>query len=107
VQEAAANILAEVCARFESADKLSDEDRNAIIEIARQALTPFLPKPEANAEVEATPKPEATTGLKPASKGKPKPESKRALESNAKTEPDSWSKPDAPTVLTAEAKDKS
>src|SRR5665213_728479 len=38
VQKAAANIPAEVCARFESADKLSDEDRNAIIEIARQAL---------------------------------------------------------------------
>ena len=41
VREAAANIPAEVCARFETADKLSDEDRKAIIDIARQALAPF------------------------------------------------------------------
>ena len=54
VQKAAANIPAEVCARFESADKLSDEDRNAIIEIARQALTPFQPKPDAKAGSERT-----------------------------------------------------
>ena len=46
VQEAAANIPAEVRARFETADKLSDEDRKTIIEIARQALAPFQPKPE-------------------------------------------------------------
>jgi F-type H+-transporting ATPase subunit alpha len=47
VQMAAANIPAEMCRRFESADNLSDEDRHTIIEIARQALTPFQPKPEA------------------------------------------------------------
>ena len=46
VQEAAANIPAEVCARFETADKLSDEDRKTIIEIAREALAPFQPKPD-------------------------------------------------------------
>jgi len=44
VQEAAAHIPAEVCARFETADKLSDEDRKAVIEIAREALAPFQPK---------------------------------------------------------------
>ncbi len=47
VQEAAAKIPAEVSARFETAHKLSDEDRRAIIEIARQAVVAFLPKPEA------------------------------------------------------------
>ena len=105
VQKAAANIPAEVCARFESADKLSDEDRNTIIEIARQALAPFQPKPEA----EATPKPEAIAGLKPepASKAKPKPEAKPALESKAKAKPGGGSEPDAPTKPTAEATDKS
>eukprot|EP00095_Tigriopus_kingsejongensis_P012192 maker-scaffold4328_size6153-snap-gene-0.6 protein:Tk12192 transcript:maker-scaffold4328_size6153-snap-gene-0.6-mRNA-1 annotation:"atp synthase subunit alpha" len=41
VQAAATKIPEEVCARFETADKLSDDDRKAIIEIARQALTPF------------------------------------------------------------------
>ena len=43
VREAAADIPAEVCARFDTADKLSDEDRKTIIEIARQALALFNP----------------------------------------------------------------
>jgi F-type H+-transporting ATPase subunit alpha len=46
VQAAAAGIPTEVSARFETADKLSDEDRNKIIEIARQALAAFLPQPD-------------------------------------------------------------
>jgi hypothetical protein len=33
-------------ARFETAPELSDEDREAIVEIARRALAPFHPKPE-------------------------------------------------------------
>ena len=57
VQKAAENIPAEVCARFESADKLSDEDRNTIIEIARQALAPFQPKPDAKADQKPGPRP--------------------------------------------------
>src|ERR1700683_2284626 len=59
VQSTAANIAAEVCARFESADKLSDEDRNTVIEIARQALTPFQPRPEPNGEPASGAKAEA------------------------------------------------
>jgi F-type H+-transporting ATPase subunit alpha len=47
VQKAAANISAEVCGRLERADKLSDDDRHTIIEIAHQALNPFQPKPQA------------------------------------------------------------
>ena len=46
VRKAAAEIPAEVRERLDTADKLSDEDREAIIEIARQALAAFLPKPE-------------------------------------------------------------
>ena len=41
VREAAADIPAEVCARFESAKKLSDEDRTSIIQIASDALAEF------------------------------------------------------------------
>ncbi len=48
VQEAAALIPEEVCARFYSAKKLSQEDRDAIIEIARTALVRFQAKPEFN-----------------------------------------------------------
>jgi F-type H+-transporting ATPase subunit alpha len=47
VHEAAAKIAPEVCARLETADKLSDEDRRTFVESARQALAPFQPKPEA------------------------------------------------------------
>jgi F-type H+-transporting ATPase subunit alpha len=47
VQKAAAKLSAQVCGRFESADKLSDEDRHSIIEIARQSLSPFQSTPDA------------------------------------------------------------
>jgi F-type H+-transporting ATPase subunit alpha len=44
VQEAAKDIPSEICARFETATKLSDEDRQAITEIARNSLLRFQPK---------------------------------------------------------------
>jgi len=69
VHEAAAHIPAEVCARFASADKLSDDDRKAVIEIARQALAPFLPKPEAEPKSEPQSEPQPT----PQGKTKEKP----------------------------------
>jgi F-type H+-transporting ATPase subunit alpha len=47
VDRAAANIPTEICARFESAHELSADDRNAIIDIARRALTPYQPKMDA------------------------------------------------------------
>ena len=81
VQKAAASISAEVCARFESADKLSDEDRKAIIEIARQALVRFQPKSETKAVATPTPETEAR--------------------------PDEGSKPGAAIPPTAEAEEKS
>jgi len=49
VQAAAENIPADICARFESANKLSAEDRAAIIGIARRALAPFQMEPAAPA----------------------------------------------------------
>ncbi len=49
VHDAAAKIPAEISARFETADKLSDEDRKVIIALARAALAPFQPKPDADA----------------------------------------------------------
>jgi F-type H+/Na+-transporting ATPase subunit alpha len=47
VIEAAAKIPAEVCERFVSSKKLSDEDRQTIIDLARQVLEPFHAKKEA------------------------------------------------------------
>jgi F-type H+-transporting ATPase subunit alpha len=47
VIEAVAKIPAEVGEGFETTKELSDADRKSIIELARQALAPFQPKPEA------------------------------------------------------------
>ncbi len=43
VRKATAQIPADVSARFETAEKLSDDDRQAVTEIARVALAAFLP----------------------------------------------------------------
>jgi F-type H+-transporting ATPase subunit alpha len=51
VQSAAEKIPAEVNARLDTAAKLSDEDKKIIVEIARNALAPFQPKPEPQPEV--------------------------------------------------------
>src|SRR5271166_983815 len=45
VQEAAANIPAEVLARFEAAANLSDADRKAILRVVTKTLAPFAPQP--------------------------------------------------------------
>jgi F-type H+-transporting ATPase subunit alpha len=58
VHEAAAKIPAEVAARFEGADKLSDADRAAVLALATAALAPFQPKPPAEAKAEAKPRSE-------------------------------------------------
>jgi F-type H+/Na+-transporting ATPase subunit alpha len=50
VRQAAADLPAEVGNRCKGTDKLSDEDHNTIIEIARQALAGFQPKPDAQAK---------------------------------------------------------
>jgi F-type H+-transporting ATPase subunit alpha len=46
LRKAAGDIPAQLRERLISADKLGDEDRNAITEIARASLVPFQPKPE-------------------------------------------------------------
>ncbi len=80
VHEAAAKIPAEVCARFETADKLSDEDRKTIVDIARKALARFQPKPESKPERKVEPKPEARGEAKPEVKAEPKPASPAQIE---------------------------
>ncbi len=74
VEVAASSIPAEITARFVSADKLSDDDRNAIIEIARKALISFLPKPDPTppAKPETEPKPESRPEVNPIAAAAPK-----------------------------------
>jgi len=73
LRKAAADIPAEVRQRLDTADKLSDEDRKTIVEIARKSLAGFQPKPE------PSPKPEAKTEIKP------KPEVKRTSSPSLKS----------------------
>src|ERR1017187_9908947 len=106
VRQSAATIPEEVSARFETAAKLNDEDRKTIIEIARQALIPFQPKPEPKPEAKTEPKPEAKTESKPEAKTESKPEAKTESKPEAKTEPkpESGAKPVAPADATAKPK---
>ncbi len=55
VREAAENFPPDVCARFETAAQLSDEDRQTVVDIARLALAPFQPAPESAPDAHAEP----------------------------------------------------
>ncbi|SDU19042.1 F-type H+-transporting ATPase subunit alpha [Verrucomicrobium sp. GAS474] len=50
VREAAKEIPKEMCLRFETEKTLGGEDRKAIVELVRAALSPFQPKPEPDAK---------------------------------------------------------
>jgi len=104
VREAANTIPAEVSGRFETAAKLSDEDKNAVVEIARKALVPFLPKPEPKPEV----KPTAKVEPKPENKARanPKPDDKAKLEVKAETKPKVETPPQAEVKPSAKAESK-
>ncbi|MGA9707289.1 MAG: F0F1 ATP synthase subunit alpha, partial [Candidatus Sulfotelmatobacter sp.] len=73
LREAAADIPAEVRERLDTAEKLSDGDRETIIEIAQKSLARFQPKPESKPEAKAEPKPEP--GSKPEVQKEAKPKS--------------------------------
>ena len=55
LRAAAADIPAKMRERLDTAEKLSDEDRETIIQIAGQALARFQPKPEPGSESESGP----------------------------------------------------
>ena len=57
VREAATKLPAELCARFETASKLGDQDREAIIQLARQALARFQGVPQTTAAAQLAPAP--------------------------------------------------
>ena len=104
VREAANTIPAEVSGRFETAAKLSDEDKNAVVEIARKALVPFLPKPEPKPEVKPTAKVE--TKREDKTETKPKPDDKAKPEVKAETKPKVETPPQAEVKPSAKAESK-
>jgi F-type H+-transporting ATPase subunit alpha len=85
LHEAAADMPAEVRERLNTADKLSDADRETIIQIATKSLARFQPKPGAQAEPNA----EAKAEPKPKAKAEPKagPESNPGAQTEGKPKP--------------------
>jgi F-type H+-transporting ATPase subunit alpha len=71
VRDAAATVPAEVSARLDTADKLSDADRKTITDLARQALLPFQPKPKPTPESTPEPTPKLKSGSKPVATSEP------------------------------------
>jgi F-type H+-transporting ATPase subunit alpha len=55
VQKAAANIPADVAERLTSSNKFSDEDRKAILEIAKRALASLQPVAAAKPATKSAP----------------------------------------------------
>ena len=96
LRKAAADIPAEVRKRLDTADKLRDEDRKTIVQIARKALASFQPKsepaakPEVKTEVKSKPesahKPEAKAEVKPKSEPAAKPEVEAEVQPKPKPE---------------------
>ncbi len=87
VRKAAAEIPTEVSERLDTADKLSDEDRETIIGIARQALEEFSAEPDSKSE----PEQETEEQPKPEAKAEPMPE----IESKAEAQTEVKPKPEA------------
>ena len=100
VREAATTIPAEVSARFETAAKLSDEDKKTVVEIARIALAPFQPKPEAKPEVNPGAKETTKVQLKPEKKSEAKPDPDDKAKAEVKTD----AKPKVESPLPAKVK---
>jgi len=99
VREAAATIPAEVSARFETAAKLSDEDKQTVVKIARNALVPFQPKPEpkpaAKITAETEPKKENKAETKPKHDDKARLEVKAEMNPGVESQPPADAKPSA------------
>jgi F-type H+/Na+-transporting ATPase subunit alpha len=65
VIEAAEKIPAEVRARFDTAEELTEQDRAMVLQIAREALSPFQSNPETKADAGIISKTNTKAGLGP------------------------------------------
>jgi len=96
VTAAAEKIPAEVRARFDTADKLTEQDRATILQIAGETLTPFQSTPEVKAdagiisktETKAGPSPVNGRGPERPAEIKPKPRRAEAASETANREAD-------------------
>ncbi len=88
LREAVGDIPPEVCGRLDTAEKLSDEDRKTIIQIATKSLAGFQPKPEVKSDEPG-----------PDSKSKPGKKIEEQPIPEAKTEPKYDPKPEVQTEV--------
>jgi F-type H+-transporting ATPase subunit alpha len=65
LHQAIVNLPADLVNRLTSAEKLSDEDRKAILNLATRTLLPFQPAPQTKPKPKAESKPEAKSEAKP------------------------------------------
>ena len=73
--DAVADIPVDVCERLDTAEKLSDKDRETIIQIASKSLVRFQPKPEAKSEFKSN-----ESASESPSRPEPKPEPEQKAE---------------------------
>jgi F-type H+-transporting ATPase subunit alpha len=71
LRETAPKIPADVRERLNTAERLSNEDREAMIQIARTSLQRFLPDPDSLSELEQETRPEPPATAPPEPKAKP------------------------------------
>ena len=108
VRTAAAEIPSEVSERLETAEKLSDEDRKAIIEIARQALKEFSPEPDSKSEPgqeteeQLKSEAESESNTEPNSRSRPEPEPEPAQDNEEDTQPKAQAEPKSKAGVMAE-----
>ncbi len=88
LREVTADIPADVRERLDSAEKLSDADRETIVQIARKSLARFQPKPETKSDLQTKGKPKPKAEPKPEAKAKAKPEVRTKGKPEAKVEPE-------------------
>ncbi|HET8685287.1 MAG TPA: F0F1 ATP synthase subunit alpha, partial [Methanosarcina sp.] len=84
LRKAVTDIPADVRDQFKGDKKLSDKDREAILNVARKALEPYQPKPESESKPKA--KTEEKTETQTEEKTESKAQNKGKSEPEAKTE---------------------
>jgi len=95
LREAAVDIPADVRERLYTADKLSDADRETIIQIGRQALARFQPKSESKPETAPDPKSRSESEPAVQTEVKPKVEQEPEAKATPKAEKEPKPKPEA------------
>jgi len=83
LRDAADDIPAKVRDRLDTAEKLSDEDRESIIKIARKALDKFSPEPDSESEQETGEQLQTETNTEPNTDPAPKTEKDRQTKAQA------------------------